>query len=109
MKEFPIIDADGHVTESLASLKKHLKVRTIRTGRCSLLKHGTVPSAALSANTTRTQGTDDRYGHRRHRHPGDFPHASYRSARKRKPSWPSTSPAPTTTGSLNSVPQIPND
>ena len=25
MKEFPIIDADGHVSESLASLKRHLK------------------------------------------------------------------------------------
>ena len=24
MKNFPIIDADGHVTESLESLKKHL-------------------------------------------------------------------------------------
>src|SRR5215470_2847916 len=25
MKHFPIIDADGHVTESIASLQKHLK------------------------------------------------------------------------------------
>ena len=25
MKEFPIIDADGHVTESLESLRKHLR------------------------------------------------------------------------------------
>ena len=25
MKQFPIIDADGHVTETLESLKKHLK------------------------------------------------------------------------------------
>ena len=25
MKEFPIIDADGHVTESLESLRKHLQ------------------------------------------------------------------------------------
>ncbi len=25
MKNFPIIDADGHVTETFGSLKKHLK------------------------------------------------------------------------------------
>lgn len=106
MKNFPIIDADGHVTESLESLKKHLndahRNRPLFTSEAwdrsfggTLGKRNEDPKVQLADMDL--DGIDIQVVYSRR---------TFLSTPKKRLRWPPISPGPTTIGSPNFAPPI---